>query len=366
MKASEIIRKIEQWAPEGLVDSWDNTGFQVGNPDQDISGILVSMDVTDGVIQRAIEQNHNMVITHHPFIFKPMDNLIFKGYRGSLLRRIIENGIIIYSAHTNLDLAEGGINDRLAQLFEMRNFKILSNSKNEDLAKLAVYVPKTHEKDIFDSLSASGAGQLGEYSDCSFAVDGIGRFRPMDGSSPYLGSVGKLESVNESRIETIVRMEDLHDTLERIKAAHPYEEVAYDIYPLFNKGDAYGYGRVGEIRECTLEELADLAKEVLQLKSLRIYGRCDDKIGRIAVCGGAGADFIKAASHEGAQAYITGDIKYHDAQLAYEEGIVLVDGTHYGTERIILPVIEQKLTEYTEGKIKIEVFEDDSFNFECY
>ena len=366
MKASEIIRKIEQWAPKGLVDSWDNTGLQVGNPDQDISGILVSMDVTDGVVQRAIEQNHNMIITHHPFIFKPMDSLVFKGYRGSLLRRIIENGIIIYNAHTNLDLAEGGINDRLAELFGMRNIKILGNSKNEDLAKLAVYVPKTHEKDILDSLSASGAGHLGDYRDCSFAVDGTGRFRPMEGSNPYLGSAGKLESVNESRIETIVKMEDLQATLDRIKAAHPYEEVAYDIYPLLNKGNSYGYGRVGEIGECSLEELADMAKEVLELNSLRIYGSCDVKIRRIAVCGGAGADFIKAASHEGAQVYITGDIKYHDAQLAYEEGIVLVDGTHYGTERIILPVIEQKLSEYTEGKIKIEVFEDDSFNFECY
>lgn len=366
MKASEIIGRIEKWIPEALVDSWDNTGLQVGSPDQTIKGILISMDVTDGVVQRAIEQDRNMIVTHHPFIFEPMDKLVFKGYRGNLIRRIIEHGIVIYNAHTNLDLAAGGVNDRLAQLFGMSNIEVLSNFKSEELVKLAVYVPKTHERNILEALSASGAGHLGKYRDCSFAVDGTGRFKPMEGANPYLGTRGKLESVAEARIETIIRKEDVHIVLEGVKAEHPYEEVAYDIYPLLNKGDAYGYGRVGEIEACTLKELAEAVKELLQLEDVRVYGNCEDKISRIALCGGSGAGFIKEASLKGSQVYITGDIKYHDAQQAYEEGVVLIDGTHYGTERIILPVMEEKLIEYTEGKISIEVYEDNSFNFSCY
>lgn len=366
MKAYEIISEIEQWTPKELVDSWDNTGLQIGNPDSDIDGILVSMDVTDGVVQRAIQQRHNMIITHHPFLFRPMDRLVFKGYRGNLIKKIIENEIVIYNAHTNLDLAQGGINDKLAQLLEMGNARILKRTKSEELLKVAIYVPKTHEKEIIHALSASGAGHLGDYRDCSFAVDGTGRFKPMEGSSPYLGSTGILESVDESRIETIVQQDMLQKTLDRIKSAHPYEEVAIDIYPLVNKGKEYGYGRVGEIEECTLDELADRIKEVLQLKRVRVYGGSKEKINRIAVCGGSGSDFIMDAVQAGAQVYITGDIKYHDAQLAYEEGIVLIDGTHYGTERIILPVIMDKVSEYTQGKIKIEVYEDESFNFECY
>ncbi|WP_409228571.1 Nif3-like dinuclear metal center hexameric protein [Gudongella sp. SC589] len=366
MKASEIISKIEKWTPEGLVDSWDNTGLQIGSPDQKINGILISMDITDSVVKKAIEQDMNMIITHHPFIFKPMDRFVFNGYRGNIIRSVIMNEIVIYNAHTNLDLAEGGINDRLAQLFGMREPKVLSYSKSEELVKVAVYVPKTHEKNILDALSASGAGHMGEYSDCSFSVDGTGRFRPLEGSNPYLGITDVLESVTESRIETIVNREYLQNTLDLIQKEHPYEEVALDVYPLLNKGKTYGYGRVGEIEGTTLNELANMTKKVLQLDSLRVYGSCESKIEKIAVCGGTGADFIREAAQKDAKVYITGDIKYHDAQLAYEEGIVLIDGTHYGTERIILPVIEEKLIEYTEGKIKIEVYEDSSFNFECY
>lgn len=366
MKASEIISKIEEWTPRNLVDSWDNTGLQVGRPNQTVNGILIAMDVTDGLVQKAIETNCNMIITHHPFLFRPLESLVFNDYKGNLIRNIILNDIVIYNAHTNLDLADGGINDRLAQLFGMTSTEILSGSTSEDLVKVAVYVPKTHEGKILQALSDSGAGSIGEYGDCSFSLEGTGRFRPMEGSNPYLGTTGVLESVDESRIETIVRKENLQNTLDRIRASHPYEEVALDIYPLLNKGKSHGYGRVGNIEGCSLSQLADITKQVLQLERVRVYGTSRGKIERIALCGGAGADFIRDASMKGAQVYITGDIKYHDAQLAYEEGIVLIDGTHYGTERIILPVLEKKLADYSGGKIKIEVYEDNSFNFECY
>jgi len=366
VKASDIIKKIEQWAPQNLVDTWDNTGLQIGDPEQMIKGIIISMDVTEEVVEEAIREQCNMIVTHHPFIFRPIDRLILNTYKGRLIKKIISNDILIYNAHTNLDLAEEGINDQLAVLFKMKDTEILSELSTEELVKVAVYVPETHQNNILEALSESGAGHIGDYSECSFTVKGTGRFRPQAGSNPFLGSTGKLESVAEVRIETIVKKDLLQTTLDMIKEEHPYEEVAFDIFPMLNKGKGFGYGRVGNIDDCSLKELAESTKALLNLDEIRVYGSDQDYINRIAVCGGAGSDFIKDVAKKGAQAYITGDIKYHDAQLAYEEGIVIIDGTHYGTERIILPVMENRLNEYTHNSIKIRIHEDRSFHFVCY
>lgn len=366
MKASEIIKKIEQWAPLSLVDTWDNTGLQIGDPEQMIKGIILSMDVTEDVVEEAIREQSNMIVTHHPFIFRPLDNLILNTYKGRLIKKIISNDILIYNAHTNLDLAVDGINDQLALLFKMKDTEILSEMSTEELVKVAVYVPETHQKNILGALSVSDAGHIGDYSECSFTVKGTGRFKPLSGSNPFIGSTGKLESVAEVRIETIVKKDLLQRTLDMIKEEHPYEEVAFDIFPILNKGKGYGYGRVGNIEGCSLKGLAEATKALLNLDEIRVYGSRQEIINRIAVCGGAGSDFIRDAAKKGAQVYITGDIKYHDAQLAYEEGIVIIDGTHYGTERIILPIMERKLIEYTHNSIKTRIHEDRSFHFESY
>lgn len=295
-----------------------------------------------------------------------MENLILNNYKGILLKKIIKHDIIIYNAHTNLDLAYGGINDQLAKLFKMENTTYLNESKSQELIKLVVYVPQTHQQEIFKAISKAGAGYIGNYSDSSFSVKGTGRFKPLEESNPFMGKTGELEEVLELRIETVVKKNNLEKTIQLIKESHPYEEVALDIFPMLNKGDVYGYGRVGNIERCSLQSLAELTKQVLELDQLRVYGNIAEDISRIAVCGGAGADFIKDAKRHNAQVYITGDIKYHDAQLAYEEGIVLIDGTHYGTEKIILPIIEKKLSEYTKGSLNISIFNDSSFNYLSY
>ncbi|WP_422486507.1 Nif3-like dinuclear metal center hexameric protein [Gudongella sp. DL1XJH-153] len=366
MKALDIVSKFEQWVPLNLVDSWDNTGLQIGDPEQLIKGIIISMDVTEDVVEEAIREQCNMIVTHHPFIFRPMDNLVLNTYKGRLIKRIISNDILIYNAHTNLDLAVEGINDQLALIFGMKNTETLSELSSEELVKVAVYVPETHQNKILEALSESDAGHIGNYSECSFTVRGTGRFKPQAGSNPFLGSTGRLESVAEVRIETIVKKDLLQRTMDMIKEEHPYEEVAFDIFPILNKGKGFGYGRVGNIEDCTLKELAESTKALLNLDEIRVYGSDKGIINRIAVCGGAGSDFIRDAARKGAQVYITGDIKYHDAQLAYEEGIVIIDGTHYGTESIILPVMERKLVESTHNSIKIKIHEDRSFHFACY
>lgn len=366
MKAFEIINELETWVPIELIDSWDNTGLQVGNPELEIDGVLIAMDVTDNVIDKAIKEGFNMIVTHHPFIFKPLENLVFNNYKSTLIKKIIKNDIIIYNAHTNLDLAHGGINDELARLFKMQNTTYLNESKFQELVKLVIYVPQTHQQEMLEVISKAGAGYIGNYSNSSFAVKGTGRFKPLEGNNPFMGTTGKSEEVHELRIETVVKKNNLEKTIQLVKESHPYEEVALDILPMLNKGETYGYGRVGNIEKSSLQSLAELTKQVLELDQLRVYGNTVEEISRIAVCGGAGADFIKDAKRHNAQVYITGDIKYHDAQLAYEEGMVLIDGTHYGTEKIILPVIEKKLTEYTKGNIKISILNDSSFNYLSY
>ncbi len=366
MKAWEIIRRFESWAPTELVDSWDRTGLQIGDPDQIIEGIVVALDVTEEVVDKAIENSCDMIISHHPFLFSPLDNLIMDNYRGALIKKIIKNDIVIYNAHTNLDVASGGINDELARLFEMNNTRLLRESARSELVKLVVYVPQTHQQDILEAFSEAEAGHLGNYSDCSFSAEGTGRFRPEEGSDPFLGSRGELESVPEAKMETIVEKNNLERTLRTVKDRHPYEEIAFDIYPLLNKAKVFGYGRVGDVEECTLQELAEYSKAIFGLQDIRVYGNIEGNITRIAVCGGGGSDFIGDAARENAQVYITGDIKYHDVQYAFEQGMALIDGTHYGTEKIILPLIKEKLDEYTEGNLKIIVHEDRSFHHRAY
>ena len=338
----------------------------MGSLNQEITGVVVSMDVTSDVLDWAIREGCNMIVTHHPLIFRPLKTIITDTYPGKLLGKILKRDLVIYNAHTNLDQAHGGINDRLAELFDLKNPEYISETVEERLLKMVVYVPQTHVDEIYRALTMAEAGNIGDYSDCSFSAEGTGRFRPLEGSSPFIGQKGKLEEVAETRIETIIRKADLGKTLEKIMEYHPYEEPAYDIYPLENRADKYGYGRIGDIEPLTMEELASLTKRLLGISHVRVYGNSTSKISRLALCGGAGSDFIGEAAHKGAQVYITGDIKYHDAQMAHEKGLILIDGSHYGTERIILPVIKNKLDEVAGERIRILVHEDMSFHYRTY
>lgn len=366
MKAIDIINIMNRWAPLYLIDSWDSTGFQIGDPNKDIKKILVSLDLDREVFEKAKKENIDMIITHHPLLFKPMAKITKEDYKGRLVYDLIKEDIVVYNAHSNLDLAIGGINDTLASLLNLRDIEVLEKVYEEKLYKIVVFVPRTHVEEVRNALGEAKAGWIGNYSHCTYNIDGIGTFMPREGTNPFIGSLNKLEKVEETRIETIVEKRNLNRVLNEMIKVHPYEEVAYDIYPLENTGAQYGYGRVGNIEEIPLNRFLDKIKKELRLDKLRVYGDIDRKIKRVALCGGSGSDFIKSAYYKGADLYLTGDIKYHDGQLAKELGLLLVDGNHFDTEKIILPVVKEKLLQNIEEDIDIILYEKSTAPFVIY
>lgn len=360
MKAIELIGLIEEWAPRHLVEEWDNTGFQVGDPDRRIGKILLALDLDRRVLDRALEIGADMIITHHPLIFSPLKSLNKLGYKEGLIYDIIKGDLVVYNAHTNLDMAKGGVNDALAQVLGVKKTRLLRTVYQEEVYKLAVFVPPSHRERLLDALAQAGAGVIGNYSHCSYNIEGFGTFRPMDGADPYSGEIGNLERVEETRIETMVNKKDLAPVINAMIKAHPYDEVAYDIYKLGNRGEEFGYGRVGEIEEMELGSYLEIIKERLELDKLTVYGDMDRTVRTVALCGGSGAGFIGDAASKKADIYISGDIKYHDAQYGDELGLTIVDAGHYHTEKVILPVIKDYLKDRINEDIGIEIYQKSS------
>ena len=356
MKAADIIQLLDRWAPAYLVDKWDNTGFQIGDPEREVNKILLALDLDRRVFKKVLEINAQMIITHHPIIFKPLKSLTRLDYKESLIYDIIKEGIVVYNAHTNLDMTSGGVNDTLAEILGIKNPIPLKPIYEESLYKLVVFVPNSHKDLILKVLGDEGAGWIGNYSHCTYNLEGIGTFMPQKGAKPYLGTVDQLEKVEETRIETIVEEKDLKRVVNAMIKAHPYEEVAYDIYKLANKGREFGYGRIGEIDEVYLDEYLAKIKDSLDTEYLIVYGNRNKKVKTVAVCGGSGAAFIQDAFLRKADIYITGDIKYHEAQYGDELGLTLVDAGHYHTEKVVLPIIKNYIERSIKESLDIEIY----------
>ena len=359
VRAETIIRIIEGLAPKNLAMNWDNVGLQLGNPAQEVKRILITLDLTESVLNQAEELGVEMIITHHPLFWEKINRLNYNTFIGKAVSRLIKSDIVVYSAHTNLDIAAGGINDYLAKTLNLEGIEPLEITTEDSLFKIVVFVPKDYLEQVREALAAAGAGWLGNYSHCSFQAQGIGTFKPLAGANPFLGEVGQLEYVEEYRLETIVPQNLLNRAVKAMLKAHPYEEVAYDIYPLKNEGVKHGLGRIGYLSvPLTLQELSQQVKSVLGVPVLRVCGDLDKLVKKVAVCGGSGMGTIKDVLLKGADLLLTGDIKYHDAQDALAQGIALIDAGHFPTENIFIPVLveylNQKLSE--EGK-RVEVFQ---------
>ncbi|GFN34684.1 Nif3-like dinuclear metal center hexameric protein [Tepidimicrobium xylanilyticum] len=366
MKAIDIIKLLDQWAFPYLIDKWDNTGFQIGDPEREVSKILISLDLDREVFLEAMNKKVQMIVTHHPIIFKSLSRITKESYKESLIYDIIKEDLVVYNAHTNLDLVPGGVNDALANTLGIKNHEPLRVNYRDPLYKLVVFVPKDYAPIIRKVLGDMGAGWIGNYSHCTYNVEGMGTFLPLRGTKPFIGKVYELEEVEEVRIETIVEDNNLDEVLKEMIRHHPYEEVAYDIYPLKNEGKAYGYGRIGSIKEMALLDYLDIIKRSLEVDRVIVYGNRNRIVERVAVCGGSGASFIYDAYKRGADLYITGDVKYHDAQYANELGLTLVDAGHYHTEKVILPIIKDYLDKILENKVEIYLHDKSSPPFAFY
>lgn len=346
----EIMHSMEQFAPKHLAEHWDNVGLNVGNPDSKVSKILVALDVLPSVIDEAIEWKADMIITHHPMIlFQKIKGITADTSLGKKIYSLIQHNISAYSAHTNLDIAFGGTNDVLAELVDLEDIEILQETTSEELKKIVVYVPISHEEAVRNAMCDAGAGYIGKYSCCTFGVEGTGTFLPEEGAEPFLGSLGKLEKAKEIRLETIISKQKLKKVMGKMLSAHPYEEVAFDIYPVEQKGNCYGIGRIGNLKKpMSFEAYANLLKERLGLSSIRLVGDPSQQIERVGLCTGSGVEFMEVAKRKGADAFITGDIKFHEAQRALEMGLCIADATHYASEVLIVPILKKYLEEQAE------------------
>lgn len=342
MILAEVIKVIEDFAPLSLQESYDNAGLYCGDTAIEIHKILLCLDVTEAVVDEAVLSGCQLVIAHHPVIFKPMKKLIGANYTERVLLKAIKNNIALYAAHTNLDNIAGGVNYKLAQKIGLSNIQILQPS-NDTLSKLTFFVPKEDSEKVLKAVCEAGAGQIGNYKDCSFQVEGLGAFTPNENATPYIGVKNKKELVAENRLEVIVPKYLQHKVLKALFASHPYEEVAYYISAVSNLNQEVGAGAIGVLEKpVSQNEFLGLVKNNLGLELVR-YTSVDKEIKKVAVCGGVGSFLLKKAIAEGADAFVTADFKYHEFFDA-ENKIMIADVGHYESENYTKEVFFELLT----------------------
>ena len=365
VRIKDIKNILDQWASPNLAESWDQIGLFLGDPEKEVRAIKVALGVSPEVIEEAIASHADLLVTHHPLWMSPPMKLSEDQPIGKMVADLIRHNIGVLSAHTNLDACQDGVNDNLAKILELHEVTPLISKIQSNWLKLVVFVPETDADSLRNALGDAGAGQFKNYSHCAFSALGEGTFLPLTGARPAIGEIGKLEKVKEARIEAIVSRENLSTVLASMLAAHPYEEVAYDLIPLENQmGGNEGLGRVGNLQtEMAFDEFADFVKTKLNLQGVRFCGDSTKKIKKAALCGGSGMSLLKEALHSGADVYLTGDIKHHDAEEALQNGICLIDGGHFGTEKHVLSVIVEKLQKETNCSVSICSNESEIFKF---
>ena len=359
VKVASIIQIIEKIAPKKLAYDWDNVGLLIGDSRAEISKIMVSLDVTDLVVEEAIEKGVDMIVSHHPLIFQPIKNILWDNPKGAILKKLIQKEINVYAAHTNLDLCKTGVNQVLFESLGLEKGELLKVEISEKLFKFVVFVPISHLEQVKLAMGNVGAGWIGNYSHCSFGTLGTGSFKPLEGSNPYIGKAGEIEEVEEVRLETIVSEKILNKLLKAVVSSHPYEEAAYDIYPLANSGEEYGLGLAGTYANPLFkDEFLQMLKERLQAPILKVAGLLPDKIEKVGVCGGSGGSIIGKAAFKGVQVLVTGDVSYHQAQEAESLGICVIDAGHGITEKLIVPIFASNLNmELQNQKVNVEIIE---------
>lgn len=356
MRCERIVKIIEDWAPKSIAWEKDNVGLQVGSLRRDVSNILLCLDVNEDVVDEAVKRKCNLIISHHPLLFRLLKKLDVEKDKGSrIIEKLIKKDITLYSAHTNLDFTKEGVSFQLAKKLGLKNQKFLQNlSSNQN--KISVFVPINFADKVAEAMHNAGAGKSGEYSDCSFRSSGTGYFKGSEKSNPSFGVKGKLEKVDEVKIEVLVNSFDVSKVVSAMKQTHPYEEVAYDVYPLVNENVNYGMGVIGVLEnELSEKQFLNLVSKSLKIKNFRFTKGLNSKIKKIAVCGGSGSDLLDAAIKSEADAFITADVKYHTFQDA-ENKILLIDAGHYETEIHALDEIKKRLEKSLSDKIKVYKF----------
>ncbi len=349
MILNDLIRAIDAEAPFALQESYDNSGIQVGSPQQEIKRGLVCLDVTPEVMAEAVRKKCDVVISHHPLIFKGLTRLAGETPAEQVVIEAIRHGIAVVAVHTNLDNIRLGVNHLLGTRLGLQNLRVLQPVKSM-LMKLVTFCPKDHAGKVRAAMFRAGAGHIGDYDCCSFGVEGKGSFRAGDDTSPFVGKVGELHYEAEERIETILPVYLKHAVVAAMKDSHPYEEVAYDLYPLDNEFDQAGAGMLGDLPEAMqTEAFLQMVKETLGTTCLKHSRTGHQMIRSVALCGGSGAFLLPAALQSGAQAFVTGDVKYHQFFDATGK-VLLVDAGHFETEQfareLLHDIVKKKMINF--------------------
>ncbi len=338
----DVVKAMESWAPAALAETWDNPGLMTGSLETPVTAILVSLDVTHETIHAASNCRANLIISHHPPIFKPLRTLAGSNSSLRAIQEAVRKDIAIYSSHTNLDQAPGGVSRAAAERLRLRSITPLVPGRAEQV-KFVTLVPPEYTGRVREAAGNAGAGSIGEYRHCSFAVRGEGSYIPLSEARPYKGKSGELSREEEDRIEMIAPVSLIQDIIAAVRAVHPYEEPPFDIIPLANPDKRYGYGAIG-----TLEipmggrDFISYAADAFEIESIMYSGPIGRDIRRVAVIGGSGAKYIGQAISKGADALVTGDVGYHD-YLEAGDSILLLDATHRATELPSLEAVKRTL-----------------------
>lgn len=343
-KLKEIIKALEQLAPTYLAESWDNVGLMVGSPSQEVQKVLCALDLNEAVVDEAIQQKVQCIVTHHPFLFKAIKHINLDQTQGRMIAKLIQNGIAVYSMHTNYDVAWGGLNDELAQGLGLEDVQLLEKTYEEPLYKCIIYVPETHYKELREAVVQHMETTIGNYLGCTYtSAVGEGTFIPLEGSQPFIGQRGVLEKVKECQLSFMGTQAEIQHIMEVVKSVHPYEEIAVDQFKLENVKKSYGVGRYGRLKEAvSLEAWLDQVKTYFKVSKVKVTDLAPKKIQTVAICSGSGSDYIARAAKV-ADVYITGDLKFHEGQMAQALGITVIDVGHYASEQIALAPIGRKI-----------------------
>ncbi|KYG92268.1 Nif3-like dinuclear metal center hexameric protein [[Bacillus] sp. KCTC 13219] len=359
VNGNEIIQLFESWSPKKLACMPnDPIGLAIGTVNKTVTKVLVTLDVTMAVVEEAIEQGCELIIAHHPPIFRKLSHLRTDTPAGQLYEKCLKHDIAVYAAHTNLDVVEGGVNDLLADALQLENRKILEHTYSEQLIKLAVYVPAEYATTVRTALANARAGQIGAYDTCSFTTAGEGRFRALEGAKPFVGEIGEVNIEPEQKIEVVFPSSQKNRVLKAMLNAHPYEEPAYDVWAMALTTNEAGLGRIGTLQEpLTLQQFAEFVKVQLNVPCLRVVGDLQQTVAKVAVVGGDGNSYIAAAKRAGADVFVTGDIGFHMAQDAEVNGLSIVDPGHH-VEKVMIKGVTEKMTALCkEKKLPVQFIE---------
>lgn len=332
IKIKDLAKIIEESAPHAYAESWDNVGLIVGDTNKKVDKVLTALDFTEEILDEAIEKKVGLIITHHPIIFGAIKKITTNDLTTRLIMKAIKHDIAIYAAHTNFDNIKGGLNFVVADRFSLKDSKVLEPTATK-MYKLSCFIPIDHTEKVSKAIFEAGAGNVGNYDSCSFSSEGIGSFKGNDAANPFVGEINKIHFEPEKKIEVIVPAHKLHNVINALLQSHPYEEPAYDILVLENKNMLAGSGVIGRLPQPLAEkDFLSLTKELLIAPVLRHSKFTGNMISKVAICTGAGAFLLPQAISQGADVFITGDVRYHEF-FSPDKKLLLIDAGHYETEQ---------------------------------